>query len=187
VSDPKATREDSAPTSFVLSVEQVDLAWSKFAPNLPPFGSASEPMKAWFMRLLWLFIPQAEGASDGIEHLPSATAFLFGFDVDAAHALPQNSALLSGGSARIVLAEMADRARVHTGSITPEVFHKWLEEIQSATGVDGAELLVPVTIAITGSPTGPDIEKLVPLIETGVSLGLPIPSVRARIERFVGV
>jgi glutamyl/glutaminyl-tRNA synthetase len=144
-------------------------------------------MKAWFSQLLALFIPQAHHADDLIEQLPHASSFLFGFDVDAAHLLPQNSALLSAGSARIVLAEMADRARVHTGSITSEVFHNWLEEIQSATGVSGAELLVPITIAITGSPAGPSIETLVPLIETGVSLGLPIPSVRARIERFVGV
>jgi glutamyl/glutaminyl-tRNA synthetase len=144
-------------------------------------------VKAWFSQLLTLFIPKADHAGDLIEQLPRASSFLFGFDVDAAHARPENSALLSGGSARIVLAEMADRARVHTGSVTAEVFHTWLGEIQSATGVDGGELLVPVTIAITGSPAGPDIEKLVPLIETGVALGLPIPSVRARIERFVGV
>jgi len=187
MTDADPSRAASAPPPFALSGEQASYAWSKFAPNLSPFESATNPMKAWFSQLLSLFIPHADSASEAIEQLASTTAFLFGFSVDAAHARPDNSTLLSSGSARIVLAEMADRARVHTGSITSEVFHNWLEEIQSATGVGGAQLLVPITIAITGSPTGPDIEKLVPLIETGVSLGLPIPSVRARIERFVGV
>jgi nondiscriminating glutamyl-tRNA synthetase len=187
VSDADPTRAGSTPPPFALSPGQSALAWSKFAPKMPPFESASEPVKAWFSQMLVLFIPQPDRASEQIEQLASTTAFLFGFDVEAAHARPENSALLSGSSARIVLAELADRARVHTGSVTAELFHNWLDEIQSATGVHGAELLVPITIAITGSPAGPDIDKLVPLIEQGISLGLPIPSVRARIERFVGV
>ena len=42
-------------------------------------------------------------------------------------------------------------------------------------------------IAITGAHSGPEFDKLLPLIEEGAALGLRIPSVRERIERFVGV
>ncbi len=44
-----------------------------------------------------------------------------------------------------------------------------------------------VRIALTGAQSGLDLDKLIPLIEGGAALGLGIPSVRARIERFVRV
>jgi len=44
-----------------------------------------------------------------------------------------------------------------------------------------------VCIALTGTHSGPDLDKLIPLIEDGAALGFGIPSVRDRIERFVKV
>jgi hypothetical protein len=35
--------------------------------------------------------------------------------------------------------------------------------------------------------SGPEFDKLIPLIEDGSALGLGVPSVRERIERFAGV
>jgi nondiscriminating glutamyl-tRNA synthetase len=42
-------------------------------------------------------------------------------------------------------------------------------------------------IAITGTQMGPEFDKLIPVIEQGAELALGIPSVRQRVERFVGV
>jgi len=42
-----------------------------------------------------------------------------------------------------------------------------------------------VRFAPTGAHSGPDLDKLIPLIEDGAALGFGIPSVRDRIERFV--
>jgi hypothetical protein len=44
-----------------------------------------------------------------------------------------------------------------------------------------------VRIALTGAHSGPDFDKVSPLIEDGAELGLGISSVRDRIELFVGV
>jgi hypothetical protein len=44
-----------------------------------------------------------------------------------------------------------------------------------------------VRIALTGTHSGPEFDKLIPLIEEGAALGLGIATVRERIERFVGV
>ena len=90
-----------------------------------------------------------------------------------------------------MLAELADRVRAHTGPVTPEAFKAWLNEVKTATGVKGQELFHPIRIALTGAHSGPAFDKLIPLIEDGAALdddlGLAIPSVRQRIESFVGV
>jgi hypothetical protein len=44
-----------------------------------------------------------------------------------------------------------------------------------------------VRTALTGAHSGPDLDKLIPLIEDGATLGLGILSVRDRIERVVRV
>ena len=54
------------------------------------------------------------------------------------------------------------------------------------TEVKGKELFHPVRIALTGSHSGPEFDKLIPLIEEGSMLPLPehIPSVRERVLAF---
>jgi glutamyl/glutaminyl-tRNA synthetase len=148
---------------------------------LPPQASSPEPIKQWFARLLALFIP----AVDHLDQLPAKAAFVFGFDAESARAEAENAAALAADSARIVLAEFAARVRVHEGPVTPELFKAWMNEIKAATGVKGKELFHPVRIALTGSHSGPEFDKLLPLIEDGAALSLA-PGVRQRIEQFVG-
>jgi glutamyl/glutaminyl-tRNA synthetase len=59
--------------------------------------------------------------------------------------------------------------------------------VKQATGVKGKELFHPIRISLTGSHSGPEFDKLIPLIEQGAALKLGIPSVRRRLEQFVGV
>jgi nondiscriminating glutamyl-tRNA synthetase len=139
--------------------------------------------KAWFAQLLALFLPKV----DYLAQLPVKSAFIFGIDPDAAHADPENSAILSTDSARRVLGEFANRVRAHSGLITPELFKIWLAEITAATGAKGKELFHPIRIALTGAHSGPEFDKILPLIEEGAAMGLAIPTVHDRIEQFVGV
>jgi glutamyl/glutaminyl-tRNA synthetase len=57
--------------------------------------------------------------------------------------------------------------------------------------VKGKELFHPVRIALTGAHSGPELDKLLPLIEEGAKLSgsgnLGVVGVRERIEKFVGV
>jgi nondiscriminating glutamyl-tRNA synthetase len=160
-----------------------ELAWPYFANRLPARSTCPEPIKTWFERLLAVFVP----AVDHLDQLPAKTAFLFGFDLDAARGDPENAAVLAADSARTVLGEFAARVRTYSQGIAPDIFKSWLNEIKAATGIKGAELFHPVRIALTGAHSGPDFDKLLPLIEKGAALGLEIPTVRERIERFVGV
>jgi hypothetical protein len=61
-----------------------------------------------------------------------------------------------------------------------------MKEISTTTGVRGKDLYHPARIALTGAHSGPEFDKLLPLIEDGAALGLSVPTVRERIERFVG-
>jgi nondiscriminating glutamyl-tRNA synthetase len=139
--------------------------------------------KAWFASLLALFLP----AVDHLDQLPIQSAFIFGIDPDAAHADAENAAVLAADSARTVLSEFASRVRTHNGPIRPEDFKRWINEIKSATGVKGKELFHPIRIALTGSHSGPEFDKVIPLIEEGASMGLAIPTIHDRIEQFLGV
>ena len=139
--------------------------------------------KAWFASLVALFLP----AVDRLDQLPAKAAMIFGFDVEAARADGENAAVLAADSARTVLGELASRVRANSGRVTPEVFKTWMNEIKAATGAKVQDLFHPVRIALTGAHSGREFDKLLPLIEHGARLGLPVPSVRQRIERFVGV
>ncbi len=159
------------------------LAWGYFADRLPARDAAPEPVKNWFARLLALFVPYV----DHLDQLPLKAAPVFAFDPASARANQENAAVLAVGSAHTVLTELAGRVRAHSGPVTPEAFKAWMNEIKAAAGVKGKELFHPVRIALIGSHSGPEFDKLIPLIEDGAVLGLGIPSVRDRIERFVGV
>jgi glutamyl-tRNA synthetase/nondiscriminating glutamyl-tRNA synthetase len=159
------------------------LAWSCFADRLPARDTASEPIKDWFARLLAIFVPSV----DHLDELPAKSAFVFGFDTAAARAIEENAAVLAADSARTVLAELAGRVRAHSGPVTPELFKAWMNEIKAATKIKGKDLFHPVRIALTGTHSGPEFDKLLPLIEDDTARELGIPSVRERIEQFVGI
>ena len=59
--------------------------------------------------------------------------------------------------------------------------------LRRLTGIKGAALYHPIRIALTGSHSGPDFDKLIPIIEEGSTLGIGVPSIQQRVERFVGV
>ena len=163
------------------------LSWGYFGDRLPAREAAPESVQNWFARLLALFVP----AVDHLDQLPLKAAPVFAFDPEAARADGENAAVLAADSARTVLGELGSRIRAHMGCVTPEVFKAWMNEIKAATGVKGKELFHPVRIALTGAHSGPELDKLLPLIEEGAKLSgsgnLGVVGVRERIEKFVGV
>ncbi len=60
------------------------------------------------------------------------------------------------------------------------------QRVKVETGVKGKELFHPIRVMLTGSHAGPEFEKLIPLIEEGSRLPLPVhlPSVRERALAF---
>ncbi len=159
------------------------LAWPYFAPLLPSQDSCPEPIKKWFDKLLAVFVPKV----DHLDELPAKAAPVIRFDCDEARSRPENAAILADDSSRTVLGEFAARVRTYSQHIAPDLFKAWLNEIKEVTGIKGPALFHPVRIALTGYHSGPEFDKIIPLIEEGSMLGLGIPDVHERVECFVGV
>ena len=157
--------------------------WDYFGGLLPEKHEASDAVLIWFLHLVALFAPTV----NHLDLLPAKALFIFRLDPALARANQENADLLSNDSARTVLAEVADRARAHSGPVSAATFKKWMNEVKTAVGVKGNELYHPVRIAITGTHSGTDLDLLVPLIEHGAALSLGVPSVRQRLLQFVGV
>lgn len=160
------------------------LARPYFAERLGLAGAARQDLVGpWFESLMALLVPSV----DHLDQLPARAELVFGFDCEKARTDPENAALLEADSARIVLTELANRALTWSGHLRPEIFKGWMNEIKAATGVKGKDLFHPARIALTGTHSGPELDKLIPLIETGSTLGLGILAVRERIECFTGL
>ena len=159
------------------------LAWEYFGGLLPAKEEASDAALAWFAQLVSIFAPYV----DHLDQLMTKAAFVFGVDPEVARRDPENAAILASDSSRIVLGELASRCRAHSGIVTPEVFKTWMNEIKNASGIKGKDLFHPVRIAITGTHSGPEFDKLLPLFAQGAVLKLGVLSVQERVKRFVGV
>jgi glutamyl-tRNA synthetase/nondiscriminating glutamyl-tRNA synthetase len=161
-----------------------ELAWPYFvrAGLLPPREQAGAATAAWLESLIALLLPSL----DQLDQLPARSQSIFGYDAAAARADPENAALLATGSAQRVLAAFAVRAA--TGPAEAATFKLWMNEIKSETGVKGKDLFHPIRIALTGTHSGPEFDKLLPVIEHGsmLALAVHVPSVRERIDAFLG-
>jgi glutamyl-tRNA synthetase/nondiscriminating glutamyl-tRNA synthetase len=148
---------------------------------LPDFGSAE--VDAWLLQLLALFVP----AVDQLDQLPEKARFVFAFDPLSAMANEENAAVLASATARKVLEAFAAGVAALSDPVTAEAFKAVMNDVKAASGAKGKELFHPVRIALTGAHSGPEFDKLVPLIEAGSQLHLPTPvlSVRERVERFL--
>jgi glutamyl/glutaminyl-tRNA synthetase len=109
---------------------------------------------------------------------------LFTHDVAAAKADAENAAVLASAAAQSVLASFAGKVAAETGAISAERFKALVNEVKAETGVKGKELFHPIRIALTGSHSGPEFDKIVPLMEEGSGLGV-VPGVRERVTNFV--
>jgi nondiscriminating glutamyl-tRNA synthetase len=88
--------------------------------------------------------------------------------------------------AKAVVQAFAKRAE-NESSLTPERFKAIMDEIKAETGAKGKDLFHPVRIMLIGSHSGPDFNKLIPVIEDGSRLELPVhvKSVRERVDEFI--
>jgi len=93
----------------------------------------------------------------------------------------QTDAVLARFVVKVLEDESAGEKR-----LTPEQFKKLVAEVKAETGARGKELFHPIRIAITGSHSGPDFDKLIPILEEGSRLPMPthVLSVRERVEEF---
>lgn len=136
----------------------------------------------WFRKLLALLVPYV----NKLDELPEKAALVFGYNASAAVAAPDNADTLAGEKAEAVIKAFAARLD-HEPALMPDRFKAIMDEIQQETGVKGKELFHPARVMMIGSHSGPEFDKLIPLLEEGSRLPLPVPvkSVRERVKEFM--
>ena len=155
-----------------------ELSWNYFVERQwLPAGPGAE-IASWFHRVLELFLP----AVDQLQQLPEKAAALWTIPVIAA----EDAALLNSEAGERVASAFCTKILAESGGLTPQRFKELMNEVKVATGVKGKDLFHPVRIILTGAHSGPEFDKLIPLLEEGSLLTLPtrVWGVRERVEAF---
>jgi glutamyl-tRNA synthetase/nondiscriminating glutamyl-tRNA synthetase len=144
-----------------------------------------ERTRAWFSKVVALLQPSV----DKLEQLPERAGLIFRYDAAAAVNSADNVEVLAAPKTADVLAAFAAQAEGDPSLMTPERFKAIMNEVKAKTGAKGKELFHPVRIALTGSHSGPEFDKLIPILEEGVQLDLPqhVMNVRERLAAFRAV
>ena len=133
--------------------------------------------RTWFAKVVALLGPSA----DKLDQLPERARLIFQYDAGATLAAPDNAEVLSGPKTKEVLATFAElvesgpqlAAQALGFPMTPERFKAIMNEVKEKTGAKGKYLFHPVRIVFTGSHSGPEFDKLIPILEEGSQLQLP--------------
>ena len=155
--------------------------------GLLPYNEPLDPETlGWMKKLVELLAPYV----DRLDQLPEHAASIFHYDAAAAIKAEDNRELLSSDIGQKVVdafAQQIQQAAQSNGAMTPEHFKQIMNTIKSETGAKGRELFHPVRIVLTGSHSGPDFDKLIPILEQGSALSLPthVMSVQQRVHAFI--
>ncbi len=146
--------------------------------------------RAWFSKVVALLAPSV----NKLDELPERAALIFLYNALEALNSPDNAEVLAAPKTRGVLDTFAelvesDRELVAPGlgfSLTPERFKAIMNQVKARTGAKGKDLFHPVRVALTGSHSGPEFDKLIPILEEGSQLPLPqhVMNVRERLNAF---
>jgi glutamyl-tRNA synthetase/nondiscriminating glutamyl-tRNA synthetase len=146
------------------------------------------PIAHWLARVTQLLAPSV----DRLDQLPARASVIFHYDAKAALAAPENVEVLGWPHADAVFTRFASKILedelAQAGKLTSERFKQIVNEVKAETGAKGKELFHPIRIVVTGSHSGPEFDKLIPILEEGshlTTLPAHVLSVRQRVEKFV--
>jgi nondiscriminating glutamyl-tRNA synthetase len=144
-------------------------------------ASVNGNVSGWTSGVIDLLTPYV----DQLDQLPEKAKIIFNHDAAAALALPENAEVFASDKAKAVVQAFAKRA-ANESPLTPERFKAIMDEVKEETGAKGKDLFHPVRIMLIGSHSGPDFNKLIPVIEDGSRLDLPVhvKGVRERVADF---
>jgi glutamyl-tRNA synthetase/nondiscriminating glutamyl-tRNA synthetase len=125
---------------------------------------------------------------DRLDQFPDRASIAFNYSAAIAISNPDNAEVFASEKTRPVIQAFAKRARSES-PLTAEKFKSIMDEVKAETGAKGKDLFHPVRVVLIGSHSGPAFEKLIPLLEEGSTLNLPVhvKSGRERIAEFISV
>jgi glutamyl-tRNA synthetase/nondiscriminating glutamyl-tRNA synthetase len=165
-------------------IELKDAKW--LSAESYPHLHVEEESQIWLTKVTELLAPSV----DRLDQLPERASLIFNYDARAALVAPDNAEVLAWPNTDAVLArftvKILEDESAKTGNLTSECFKLFVNEVKAETGAKGKELFHPIRIVITGSHSGPEFDKLIPILEEGSRLKLPkrVLGVRERVEEF---
>jgi nondiscriminating glutamyl-tRNA synthetase len=118
----------------------------------------------------------------GVDHLsqiPTKAAFIFNFNPAEALTTEPVKHVLSEAKAADVIRVLADEL-AKPGRELPRDWKEIVANAKAQTGQKGKQLFHPIRVALTGSDSGPELDKLLPIFESGSRLTLPKPVLSCR-------
>jgi glutamyl-tRNA synthetase len=155
--------------------------------HLQRAGVLSDPIppgaRDWIGRLAWLFADRLSRMAD----LRREASMLFDFEASRASSEAQVMETLSDMNSRVVMKALI--GRIGEEPLSAQSFQGLADEVRRETGAKGRHLYHPLRVALTGAASGPDLAKLIPIIEEGhrLKLARPIPSCSERARALLGV
>lgn len=157
------------------------LAW----PYLQRAGFLSErpsgAVQEWIQELSAAFLNYI----DRLEDLPGECRLLFGFDPAGDTGSGVAETLAEEGAWNVIQTfaeEISDRDPLSLDS-----YKGALQRVKARTGAKGKALFHPIRVALTARTSGLELDKLVPLLESGKNLDLPKPvlGIHERVRRIL--
>lgn len=144
-------------------------------------GQPDDRVRAWVRSLVEMVLPSV----DHLSQLPARTDLVFEYDAEAALLFPPNVEVLAQPGAQEVVSSFLNHA-LEDGDFTAMRFKELLNIVKQETGQKGKNLFHPIRVVITGYSSGPEFDKLIPVLETGSRLDLPkaVKGPRQRLEEF---
>jgi len=196
------TLERVTPSPAVFDMEKLywldrhyikEAAVGKIASLAAPFfvragllpATIDDATQVWLDRVIGLLAPSV----DRLDQLPDRAGPIFGFDAAAALAAPDNAEVLGLPHTSAVFSSFTGKMLdLHSCGepLTAERFKAIVNEVKAESSAKGKELFHPIRIMLTGSHSGPELDKLIPILEEGSMLLLPkhVLSVVERVKDF---
>ena len=132
----------------------------------------SEDQRAWVAELMQLL----KESVSRLQQVPESDAaqILLRFDPGMCLTDPEIQADLEEPSCRAVIRTFA-HLLAQDRPIDLETYRRIAQEAGKATGTKGRSLYHPIRVALTARGSGPELNRLVPLIESAAALQLPRP------------
>jgi glutamyl-tRNA synthetase/nondiscriminating glutamyl-tRNA synthetase len=135
--------------------------------GLMPFGV--DPLAVqWVVQLIEAVLPSVNVLSE----IPDSSAKLLYFDAAKALEDPEVKRVLAEEGAVSVIQEFLREISLPNRDVVVD-WKTILNAIKERTKRKGKQLFHPIRVALTGSASGPELDKLVPLFEVGSTLILP--------------
>jgi nondiscriminating glutamyl-tRNA synthetase len=124
---------------------------------------------------------------DHLDQLPREAIIVYGFESESPEIDADAREALSMPEGKTVAQEYM-RQVMEKETLLPESHREIVGQVKANTRQKGRNLFHPIRAALTGHGSGPELEKLIPLFETGSRLNLPrkVMSCRERLQAILG-